>query len=246
MDQSINVLGVKMSTMTMDETVKKLAEYLGDGKVHTVYTPNSEIIYMAYKDDEFKKVLNSADIKTPDGIGAVYASKILKKPLSERVAGYDLMHAFLKYAAQKGARVFLFGSKPGVAENAGKMLCEKYSGLVICGTRDGYFKDEQTDEIINMINDSNPDIVLVCLGAPKQEKWIYTNKDKINKGIMMGLGGSLDTLTGVTQRAPEIWQKLGLEWAYRLVKEPTRIGRMMALPRFGLTVLFKGKRYKGE
>jgi len=241
--EKINILGVDVSAKTMDETVDELMGYLGDGSTHTVYTPNSEIIYMAYKDEEFKNILNSADVKSADGIGVVYASKILRKPLTERVAGYDLMHAFFKKAKDRGVRVFLFGSKPTVAENAGKMLSDMYEGLEICGTRNGYFKPEETDEIVNMINASNPDVVLVCLGAPKQEKWIYENKDKIKKGIVMGLGGSLDTLTGVTQRAPESWQKLGLEWAYRLVREPRRIGRMMALPRFGLTVFFKGKRY---
>lgn len=244
--KSINILGVDVSMNSMDETADTLMGFLGDGKVHTVFTPNSEIIYMAYKDEEFKEILNSADIKTADGIGVVYASKILKRPLSDRVAGYDLMHEFLKRAAVKEARVFLFGSKPGVAQKAGEILCDMYKGLIICGTRNGYFKAEETSEIINEINESNPDIVLVCLGAPKQEKWIYENAPSINKGVIMGLGGSLDTLTGVTQRAPESWQKLGLEWAYRLVKEPWRIGRMMALPRFGFTVLLKGKRYKGE
>lgn len=246
MKNTINILGVEVSTASMKQTVNTLMGYLGDGKTHTVYTPNSEIIYMAYKDASFADVLNSADVKTPDGIGVVHASKILGKPLGERVAGYDLMHAFFKEAAGKNARVFLFGSKPGVAENAGKMLEEMYDGIEICGTRDGYFKDEQTGEIVDMINASNPDVILVCLGAPKQEKWIYQNKAAINKGIVMGLGGSLDTLTGVTQRAPESWQKLGLEWAYRLCKEPKRIGRMMALPRFGLTVMFKGKKYGKE
>lgn len=239
----INILGVHISDMNMTETVNMLMGFLSDGKPHVVYTPNSEIIYAAYKDEEFKKILNTSDINTADGIGVVYASKILKKPLRERVAGYDLMHAFFKEAARDKKRVFLFGSKPGVSENAGKMLESMYEGLVICGVRDGYFTDEQNGEIVDMINAAAADIVLVCLGAPKQEKWIYQNREKINASVIMGLGGSLDTLTGVTKRAPEKWQKLGLEWAYRLVKEPKRFFRMMALPKFALTVMFKGKKY---
>lgn len=246
MEEMINILGVEVSTGTMKQTVDTLIGFIGDGKVHTVYTPNSEIIYMAYKDAKFAELLNSADVKTPDGIGVVYASKILGKPLKERVAGYDLMHELFGSVSDRRVRVFLFGSKPGVAERAGEMLSEMYKGVEICGTRDGYFKDEQSASIIEEINASEPDIVLVCLGAPKQEKWIWEHKGEIKKGIVMGLGGSLDTLTGVTQRAPDGWQKLGLEWAYRLCKEPWRIGRMMALPRFGLTVMFKGKKYGKE
>lgn len=244
--KTVNILGVEVSASAMKDTVDKLMGFLEEPRLHTVFTPNSEIIYAAYKDEYFKKVLNSADINTADGIGVVYASKILRQPISERVAGYDLMHAFLKEAAKSARKVFLFGSKPGVAEKAGEMLSDMYAGLKICGTRDGYFNEDDTKEIIADINASKPDIVLVCLGAPKQEKWIYENRDKIEARVAMGLGGSLDTLTGVTQRAPESWQRLGLEWAYRLVREPKRIGRMMALPRFGLTVLFKGRKFKGE
>lgn len=243
---TINILGVEISEESMSDTVKKLLGYLDEPRMHAVYTPNSEIIYMAYKDEKFREVLNSAEIRTADGIGVVYASKILKKPISERVAGYDLMHAFLKEAAKDKRKVYLFGSKPGVAENAGRMLCDMYKGLEICGTRDGYFSEADTDGIIKGINAAKPDILLVCLGAPKQEKWIYDNRDKLDVRVAMGLGGSLDTLTGVLKRAPESWQKLGLEWAYRLVCDPKRIIRMTALPRFALTVLFKGKRYKNE
>lgn len=244
MGDTINILGVQISTKMMEETADTLLGYLEQEGTHCVFTPNSEIIYMAYKDADFTRILNSADINTADGIGVVYASRILKKPLQERVAGYDLMHRLVAKAAPKKKRVFLFGSKPGVAEEAGDKLKALYPGIVICGTRDGYFKDEQTQEIIDQINTSEPDLLLVCLGAPKQEKWIYDNKPRLHARVIMGLGGSLDTLTGRMERAPERWQKMGLEWAYRLTKEPQRIGRMMALPRFGLTVLFKGKKYQ--
>ena len=244
--EKINILGVDVSAKTMDETVDELMGYLGDGSTHTVYTPNSEIIYMAYKDEEFKNILNSADVKSADGIGVVYASKILRKPLTERVAGYDLMHAFFKKAKDRGVRVFLFGSKPTVAENAGKMLSDMYEGLEICGTRNGYFKPEETDEIVNMINASNPDVVLVCLGAPKQEKWISAHKDELDFGVCMGIGGSLDVFAGTVKRAPEFYQKHGIEWLYRLCKQPSRFIRMMELPKFGLTVIFKGRKFKQE
>lgn len=229
--------------MNMEETVKKSLEFFEDGKNHVIYTPNSEIIYAAYKDENFAKILNSSDINTADGIGVVYASKILGKPLSERVAGFDFLNELIKEAAPMKKKVFLFGSKTGVAEKAAETLTQKYPGIVICGMRNGYFKDEESDEIAQEIKNTNPDIVLVCLGAPKQEKWIYKYKDVIGASVIMGAGGSLDVLAGTVSRAPEKWQKLGLEWAYRLKKEPKRIGRMSVLPKFGFTVLFKGKKY---
>lgn len=243
MSDTINILGVNISVLNMKETVAKAKLFLNEEKPHMIFTPNSEIIYMAYKDAVFADILNSADINTADGIGVVYASKILKRPLSERVAGYDFLNELIKESAKMNKRVFLFGSKPGVAELAGKELEKRYPGIVICGTRDGYFKDEESENIAEQIKNTSPDIVLVCLGAPKQEKWIYNHKDRLGAKIIMGAGGSLDVLAGKVERAPEKWQKLGLEWAYRLKKEPKRILRMTALPKFGLTVMFKGKKF---
>lgn len=244
MGDTVNILGVQVSTKTMAETVDTLLGYLDEERVHCVFTPNSEIIYMAYKDPQFAQLLNSADLNTADGIGVVYASRILGQPLRERVTGFDLINLLCERAAPSRRRVFLFGAKPGVAEEAADKLTQLYPGLVICGTRDGYFKEEQTPEIVGQINAAEPDILLVCLGAPKQERWIADNREHLNVRIVLGAGGSLDVLAGRVERAPESWQRLGLEWAYRLKKEPKRIGRMMALPRFGLTVLLKGKKYR--
>lgn len=244
MGDTVNILGVQVSTKTMAETVDTLLGYLDEEQVHCVFTPNSEIIYMAYKDPQFAQLLNSADLNTADGIGVVYASRILKQPLRERVTGFDLINLLCERAAPQKRRVFLFGAKPGVAEEAADKLTQLYPGLVICGTRDGYFKKEQTPEIVGQINAAEPDILLVCLGAPKQEKWIAENRDRLNARVVFGAGGTLDGLAGRMERAPESWQRLGLEWAYRLKKEPKRIGRMMALPRFGLTVLLKGRKYR--
>lgn len=244
MRKTINILGVHIDRVTHDEALERLTSFLSTPETDCVFTPNSEIIQMAYKDADFAALLNASSLNTADGIGVVYASKILGLPLKERVAGFDLMCAFMGVCASKGARVFLFGSKPGVGEEAKAELLRRYPNLNICGIRNGYFTDAETDSIIQEMNEANPDIILVCLGAPKQEKWISANADKLNAKIMMGCGGSLDVLAGRVERAPEKWQKLGLEWAYRLKKEPKRIWRMTALPRFGLTVLFKGRKYK--
>lgn len=242
--EKVNILGVDVDKVTNTEATDRIMSMLNKQGNHAVYTPNSEIILMAYKDEEFCAVLNSADLLTADGIGVVYASRILKNPVPERVAGYDMACSIIDRISETGHRLYLFGGKPGVAEQAQEKLKEKYPLLNIVGTHNGYFKPEEVDSIINDINQSGADLVFVCLGAPTQENWIYNNRDRLNCHVMMGIGGSLDVFAGNVERAPDIWCKMGLEWFYRLMKEPWRIGRMMALPKFGLTVLFKGKRYK--
>lgn len=246
MRKTINILGVRIDRVNRAEALERLSAFLETDTTDLVFTPNSEIIQMAYKDTDFAARLNSASLNTADGIGVVYASRILKKPLEERVAGFDLMCAFMDVCAKKGARVFLFGSKEGVAKEAADALLRRHPDLIICGMRNGYFTNADNESIIAEMNAAKPDVILVCLGAPKQENWIFDNAPKLNAKVMMGCGGSLDVLAGRVERAPEKWQKLGLEWAYRLKKEPKRIWRMTALPKFGLTVLFKGRKYKQE
>lgn len=240
----VNILGVNVDKVTYDEAVDKIYQMLNQKGNHAVFTPNSEIILMAYKDEAFCEILNSADLLTADGIGVVHASKIVRNPVPGRVAGYDMARGIIEKISHSGHRLYMFGGKPGVAETAEEKLKEQYPLLNIVGTHNGYFAPEEVDSIIEDINQSGADLLFVCLGAPTQEKWIYNNRDKLNCHVMMGIGGSLDVFAGTAQRAPDIWCKLGIEWLYRLIKEPWRLPRMMALPKFGFTVLFKGKRYK--
>lgn len=242
----INILGVNVDMAGIEDSVTQIMKFLDEDGMHAVYTPNSEIIMAAYKDSEFCSLLNRASLLTADGIGVVYASRILKKPLSERAAGYDIACRVIEEITKSGHKLFLFGGKPGVADEAKERLEEKNPGIQIVGTRNGYFDKEEIPSIISEINESGADIVFVCLGAPAQEKWIDANKDKLNTKVAMGLGGSLDIFAGRVERSPEIWCKLGLEWLHRLIREPWRFMRMMALPKFALTVFFKGKRYKKQ
>lgn len=240
----INILGVNVDMAGIEDAVSEIMGFLGEDGVHTVYTPNSEIIMLAYKDSGFCDVLNRASLLTADGIGVVYASRILKKPLKERAAGYDIACRVIEEITKSGHKLFLFGGKPGVAEEAKARLEEQHAGISIVGTRNGYFKPEETPSIIDEINASGADIVFVCLGAPAQEKWMDANRDKLCVRVAMGLGGSLDVFAGRVERSPEIWCRLGLEWLHRLIREPWRFVRMLALPKFAFTVFFKGKRYK--
>lgn len=242
--KTIDILGVNVDSITFDDAVEKANGLVNSDGVSMIFTPNPEIIMCAKDDPELKDILNSADICTADGIGVVYASKILKHPVPERVAGFDLVCALLGRLAKSGEGVFLFGSKPGVAETAKANLAEKYPGINVVGTHDGYFKPEDEPGIVEKINASGAKLLLVCLGAPKQEKWIAKHKNDLNVGLCMGVGGTLDVLAGTAKRAPKIFIKLNLEWFYRLLKQPSRIGRFAALPKFVVAVKKSKKKNK--
>ncbi len=242
----VNILGVNVDMVTISEATDRILGFLKEDRVHSVFTPNSEIIMEAYRNQDFGEILNSADMLTADGIGVVYASKYLKKPISERAAGYDIAKLLLQKISYTDHKLFLFGGKSGVGDMAKKNMQKEYPGLNIVGVRNGYFSEDEEDEIINEINSSGADLLFVCLGAPRQEKWIYKNKDKLKVRVAMGVGGSIDVFAGTVQRAPEIFCKTGLEWFYRLAKEPWRAKRMMDLPRFAMTVLKDGKNYKQD
>lgn len=242
----VNILGVKVDMVNIAEAADKIMGFFNEDRLHTVFTPNSEIIMAAYRDPEFCAMLNESDLLTADGIGVVYASKILKKPISERAAGYDIARKVLEKLNYTNHKLFLFGGKPGVAEEAANNLRKDYPELHIVGMRNGYFQPENETEIVREINESGADIVFVCLGAPKQERWIYAHKDELHVKVAMGIGGSLDVFAGRVERAPDFWCKIGMEWFYRLMKEPWRIGRMMDLPKFAATVLAKGKKYSQD
>lgn len=246
MKDKVNILGVYVDMVNIPQAADRIIRFFDEDRLHKVYTPNSEIIMAAYKDESFKNLLNSADLLTADGIGVVYASKILGKPINERAAGFDIACEVLERINGTSRKLFLFGGKPGVAEQARDNLLKKYPALNIVGCRNGYFKPEDEPEIVKEINDSEADLVFVCLGAPKQEQWLDRNSDTLKARVAMGIGGSLDVFAGTAERAPKFFCDHGIEWLYRLIKQPSRAGRMLALPKFGLTVLFKGKKYSQD
>lgn len=243
MRNTINILGIEVDKVTFSEALSIAEDLLNKEGVSAIFTPNPEIIMMARRDAEMRGILNSADLCTADGIGVVYGSRILGDPLPQRVAGFDLACALLEKISKNGDGVFLFGAKPGVAEIAKENLEKKYPGIIVSGTHNGYFKPDEEEQIIEEINTSGAKLLLVCLGAPKQEKWIAQHMDKLSVRLCMGVGGTLDVLAGTAQRAPKIFIKLNLEWAYRILKNPSRIGRFAALPKFAVEVLKeKGRR----
>ncbi len=236
------VLGVGFDSVTMSEALDAAEKLMERPGADYIVTPNPEIVMACREDPEVKRAVEGASLVLPDGIGVIYGAKILGTPLKAKVPGADFAENLMARMAGKGRSVYLLGAKPGVAELAGEKLSAKYPGLRIAGTADGYFKDD--GPVIEAINAARPDLLLVCLGAPKQEKWMAANRDKLTVPLMAGLGGSLDVYAGAVKRAPEVWQKLELEWLYRLIKQPSRLGRMMKLPKFLLCVI--GERLKGR
>ena len=234
------ILGVNFDDLTWEEAAQAGAALLEEDRFHYVVTPNPEFILAAEKDREFLQVLNGADLVLADGIGVVYSAKIQGTPLKGRVPGIEFATDMLRVLDGMGGRLYLLGSKPGVGEQAGRRITEQHPNIVLCGTQDGYFKDEEASLL--KVAAARPDLLFVCLGAPKQEKWMARWGRHTGARLAIGLGGALDVFAGKVERAPESWQKLGLEWAYRLKKEPQRAGRMARLP----LVLVKaaGKRFK--
>lgn len=223
-----DVLGVQIDDLTLSEAVHTGFQLLDKPGFHYVVTPNPEFILEARKNEPFRQVLNQADLSLPDGIGVVYAARILGKPLQGRTPGVDFAQGLMAGMARTGKRLYLLGAKPGVAEKAAGELRNRYPGLIICGTHDGYFQEDAP--VVEGIRASRADVVFVCLGAPKQEFWMSKNGLDTGASLAVGLGGCLDVFAGNVQRAPEGWQKAGLEWLYRLIKEPSRFGRMARLP----------------
>ena len=223
-----DILGVRFDDVSRQEAAQLGADMLEQDQFHYVVTPNPEFILAAEKDADFRQVLNSADLVIPDGIGVVYSAKILGTPLKERVPGIEFAADMLAQLDQMGGRLYLLGAKPGVAQEAGRRILERHPNLVLCGTHDGYFKDEEA--VLLEVAAARPDLLFVCLGAPKQEKWMARWGRHTGARLAIGLGGALDVFAGNVERAPESWRKLGLEWAYRLKKEPQRAGRMAKLP----------------
>jgi len=241
--EPVKILDVPVHPLTMGEAVSVLEESITSGEQAFVVTANAEIIMMCQEDAGYKKIVSQdAQLVLPDGAGAVWAGRHLGYKIPERVAGFDLYCQLLDKAAQKGYKAFFFGGSPGIAEAAKAKSEELYPGVQVVGCRNGYFKEEESQAIIDEINASGADMLFAALGAPKQEKWLVRYREQLKPKILMGIGGSFDVFAGKMERAPKWMQDASLEWLFRLYKQPSRFMRMMALPKFVLKVVFNGKK----
>lgn len=229
---SVSILGLPIQNVTMSEAVNDVYGFFAARESKIVVTPNAEILQMYTNDPAMKEALGRADYIVPDGIGILMAAKRLGTPLKEKVAGVELSRNLLEKAAKEGGNVYLLGAKPGIAAEAKRCLEEEIPGISIVGARDGYFKPEDEPAIVEEINGLDVDMLFVCLGAPKQELWMAKHKSDLKVGVMLGLGGSLDIFSHTLKRAPQWMILCRMEWLYRVIKEPYRIGRIAGLPKF--------------
>ncbi len=241
MSEVFSVLGVTLHALGMQEVLKKVEEAIDARGKMLIVTANTEIVMFCQKDAFFRNIVNTAELVVPDGIGVVWAGKHLGSPVKERVAGFDLAQNLLSLAADKNWKIYFLGAAPGIAEKAAQNILKKYPDLKIAGWRDGYFLPKENALLVKEINKTAPDILFAALGAPKQEKWLYEHKNALDCKILLGVGGTFDVMAGVSKRAPQIWQELGLEWLYRLCRQPSRFWRMLTIPHFMLKILFSKK-----
>lgn len=232
MPESIRILGVRVDDVTFAETLAWIDQFVADRKPHQIATLNPEFIVMAQKDVEFREILNASDLSIPDGIGLLWASRVLGQPLRERVTGSDLVPLLAERAAQRGYRLFFLGAAPGVAARAADILCERFPGLQITGTFAGSPSLADEVKIGQLVQAAQPDILCVAYGAPAQDKWIARNLNRPGVPVAIGIGGALDFIAGTTRRAPHWVQRLGLEWLHRLAHEPWRWKRQLRIPFF--------------
>ncbi|MBB5173785.1 WecB/TagA/CpsF family glycosyltransferase [Texcoconibacillus texcoconensis] len=237
-DRTVSILGVNFIHINLRQMIDRLMEHVKNEEKKFVVTANPEIVLHTLEDETYKKNVEKADYVTADGIGVVKAAQMLGQPLPERVTGFDMFMGILEKANEQGSSVYLLGAKDEVLQKTKQNMNKQFPNVEIAGSHHGFF-DWEDDAIIRDIQETKPDFIFVALGFPRQEQWIAENMPYAEKGIFVGIGGSFDVLAGEVKRAPEIWQKLNLEWFYRLSKQPTRWKRMLALPRFVGKVMYQ-------
>lgn len=236
MQEQVEILGVLVDRIDLKRAVEEIERFIAEGQNRVVVTPNAEMIVQAQSDLRLKEIINRADLALPDGIGVVLAAKLLGSPIPERGAGIDLVYELLARSRAKDYRFYFLGGAPGVAEQAAKEVRQSYGRLNIA-THHGYLSEGLAEEVINDIIEWSPDILLVGMGVPLQEKWLATYRAQLSGTVGIGVGGTFDILAGVKDRAPLWVQQIGLEWLYRLRQEPKRLGRILRLPEFIIQVL---------
>ncbi len=233
---TVSIFGIPFSKMGMDETVHYLTASIEAGEQHHVVTANPIMVMAALENPGFAKVMSRADLIVPDGAGVVWAARYCGSPVAERVTGFDLMHRLLKEGEKRRWRVYLLGTSQDIIESAAEKLQLQYPQVKIVGYRNGFFTSEQDEEIIEEIRSLAPHLLFVARGMEK-EGWNADYKEKLGVPFIMGVGGSFDVVSGKLKRAPGVFQKLKLEWLYRLLQEPSRYKRMLALPKFVVKVI---------
>jgi N-acetylglucosaminyldiphosphoundecaprenol N-acetyl-beta-D-mannosaminyltransferase len=254
LDDIVEIVGIPINRISSEDVTNTLVKWALGQQPHHVVTVNPEFVMIGQENKEFLQVLKSASLRIADGIGILWASYLLGKPITERVTGVDTVRSFTKEASKHGVRFFFLGAAPGIAELAADSLRKEYPGLQIVGTYAGTPKVEDEEEICERIKSVHPQVLFVAYGAPIQDLWIARTAHKLKIPVAIGVGGTFDFLAGTAIRAPRWMRRSGLEWLFRLIQEPRRWRRMLRLPRFVIAVfgsiwnrknLLKGNRIHG-
>jgi N-acetylglucosaminyldiphosphoundecaprenol N-acetyl-beta-D-mannosaminyltransferase len=238
----VDMLGVPLARINMEGALERIDQFIQDRSPHMVVTSDTPSIVRAHDDAEYQEIVRAADMVTADGRGVIWMARVLGLPVTERVSGVDLVERICARAREKAYSVYLLGALPGVAEEAARALESRCPGLKVVGTHHGYFTSEEEPKVVRRIVEAKPDIIFVALGAPRQEKWIRRHMAELQAPVAIGVGGSFDVLAGRVPRAPQWMQKTGLEWLYRLARDPKRLPRMWALPRLMWMTLWEALR----
>ena len=230
--QSVEILGVRVDDATYDDLLAAVDRFVASGRPHQVVTLNPEMLVAAHDDPDFRRMLAAADLNVADGVGLMLAARLLGHPLRQRVTGSDGIYCLARHSAERGYRVYFLGAGPGVAEATAQRLAAAYPGLVVAGTYAGSPHSAERAATVERVRAARPDLLLVAYGVPAEERWIAWNRQALGVPVMLGVGGSFDFVAGITRRAPLWMRRAGLEWLHRLVREPWRWRRQLALPRF--------------
>jgi len=240
--ESIQLLGMRFDCVTMESVLALAAEFIRSGKPHHIVTGDASMVVSASQDPELSRIITDADLVTPDGAGILWATRRVGTPVPAKVSGVDISERLIALSGENGWRIFFFGAAPGVADQAAVRMRERYPSAQIVGTRDGFFKPDDEPAIIAQIREARPDILLLALGIPKQEKFIARHREALGVPVMIGVGGTLDVFSGTVKRAPVWMQNIGLEWLYRTASDPKRrIKKLSLLPKFCMMALRAGK-----
>jgi N-acetylglucosaminyldiphosphoundecaprenol N-acetyl-beta-D-mannosaminyltransferase len=240
--ERIDLLGLPISRVTSREALAILAEFVRAGEPRLVVTADASAVVTAARDADFRAIVKNAALVTPDGAGILWACRRLGRPLPERVSGVDLMERLCELAGQHGWSAFFYGAAPGVAAEAAASLQARFPGMRIAGSAHGFLSSEEQAALEDQIRAARPELLFVAMGIPRQEKWIGSRMQSLGVPVAMGVGGSFDVFAGRVSRAPLWMQRRGLEWLYRLSKNPRKISKVAALPQFVLLVLLRGRR----
>jgi N-acetylglucosaminyldiphosphoundecaprenol N-acetyl-beta-D-mannosaminyltransferase len=233
---AVHILGLPIHNVDMSAALDRIAGFIRDGTPHHVVTADASMLVMAQQDAALRAVIANAELITPDSTGILWAARRHGAHLRERVSGVEIVERLCALSPERGYRIYFLGAGPTVAEQAAARMQQKYPGAQIVGTRHGFFTPDDTDEIIRNIQACAPDVLCVALGIPKQEKWIAANRDRLGVPVLIGVGGTLDVLSGTVRRAPRLFQRARLEWLWRVLSNPRKISKVMLLPRFVVMV----------